>query len=83
MNKIQLGSMKNKMYNLKVITSGMCDSMVKHMNEWQKADADGIAGKWADSEAFKNLESALIKARDVERCLIDAMQNIDKEIENY
>ena len=83
MNITQMGAMKNHLHNLRVPLSGLCDSIVRRMNEWQKADGDGFAVKWRDSEAYQHLETALIKAREAERALNDAMTRLDYEKDHY
>lgn len=83
MNKLQLGVMKNNIYNARVCISGMCDSLVNRINEWQKGDAGCWTGLYKDSKGYAHLESALISLREAERELINSTNSIEQEIEHY
>ena len=82
-NKIQLGAFKNNLYNGRVEVSGLCQRLIRLMEEWQKADAGCFMGFYKDSKAYKNLEEAVIHLRSAERELIDTQQHLNEEIEHY
>lgn len=83
MNKLQLGRMKNNLYNARVSVSGMCDSLVNRMNEWQKGDEGCFTGFYKDSNAYALLSNAVVHLRTAERELNESINSINKEIEHY
>ncbi len=77
MSKEELKTRTVEMQNQHNTIEGICDNLLVTMGEWQKTDS-----KCRDSEAYKQLEAAIIKLREAQRELSASIVNVYKEI-NY